>query len=412
MTMTTTLRDRLADAKQRISGLRDERAAARADAQRAAEAMNPNDQASVARARQASEALRAVNQRLEAAQDEERYLLEQMAGTGRDLYGESFLRDPNALNDLARYAESSAPIGRVNLGVGVSRDDVVAQIGQFSAAAGESTIGFAGRGRTYVGAVEPPRRQLRLLDLIPSAPMDGRSIEYTHEVGSSLDAAGETAEGAIKPQHTADFEDQEAVARTIAHFSKLRKAQLADSPQLEGVVRNRLTYGVMRRLEGQVLAGDGTGENLRGILNTSGIASVAYDAAELAADQALEGLVAVLLSDATPNFIALNPRQWADMLKAKATGSGDYFSGGPFVATAERLWGAVAVPATGVPAGTALVGDATIGATIFVREGVSVIMSDSDQDDFIRNKVTLLGEGRFALAIWQPSAFAVVDLAA
>lgn len=100
------------------------------------------------------------------------------------------------------------------------------------------------------------------------------------------------------------------------------------------------------------------------------------------------------------------------MLKAKAGGSGDYFSGGPFVATAERLWGTVAVPATGIPAGTALVGDATVGCTLFIREGVTVIASDSDQDDFVRHRVTLLGKGRFALAIWQPSAFAVVDLAA
>ena len=39
-------------------------------------------------------------------------------------------------------------------------------------------------------------------------------------------------------------------------------------------------------------------------------------------------------------------------------------------------------------------------------------MSDSDQDDFIKNKVTLLGEMRAALAVWQPSLFVDVDLAA
>lgn len=90
------------------------------------------------------------------------------------------------------------------------------------------------------------------------------------------------------------------------------------------------------------------------------------------------------MSDASPNAVALNPGDLANMLKAKAAVSGDYFSGGPFVATAERLWGAVAVPATGVPAGTALVGDFALGATLFVREGVSVLASDSDQDDFVR----------------------------
>ena len=142
------------------------------------------------------------------------------------------------------------------------------------------------------------------------------------------------------------------------------------------------------------------------------MADIEYDAGELAADQALEGLVAVLLSEATPSFIALNPRDWADMIKAKAVGGdGHYFSGGPFVQTAQQLWGAPAVPSTGVVAGTALVGDAALGATVFVREGVNVTASDSDQDDFTRNRVTLLGEGRFALAVWQPSAFAVVHFA-
>ncbi len=37
-------------------------------------------------------------------------------------------------------------------------------------------------------------------------------------------------------------------------------------------------------------------------------------------------------------------------------------------------------------------------------------ISDSDQDDFIRNEVTYLGEGRFGLAVYQPTAFAKVTL--
>jgi len=418
MTMTSTNSDRLAAVKERISDQRDQRAAARADRDRAAEAFSaaqhpgsPQTWPEFEQTRRAGARLAAVEEQLAATQEEERYILGQIAGTDRDLYGDSFLRQPDQLRSIAQYAGSSAPIGSVNLGVGVAREDLVAQIGRFAAGPGEGTIGFAGRGTTYFGVAEAPRRQLRLLDLIPALPMDGRSIEYSQEVGT-LDTAAETAEGAVKPQHTVDYPDAEAIAKVIAHFTKLRRQQLADAPQLEGAIRNRLGYGVLRRLEAQVLGGDGAGENLRGILNTTGIASVAYNAAALAADQALEGLVSVLLADATPNAVALNPRDWADMLKAKAAGSGDYHSAGPFTATAERLWGAVAVPATGIPAGTALVGDFTLGATIFVREGVNVRMSDSDQDDFVRNKVTLLGEGRFALAVWQPSAFAVVDLAA
>lgn len=423
MSIKTAQQDRLADVRRRLSDLRQEAAAARAARDTAKQAFvdansDPNS-AAYRRAQQAVARLDAVEDRVQAAREEEVFVLEQISGSDSRLYGESFLRDPEQLRSLAQAAESSAPIGRVQLGVGVAREDIVAQLGMF-AAAGEGSFGNAARGTMYHGVVEAPRRQLRLLDLIPTASMDGRSIEYSQEVVVT-EGAAEAAEGVVKPASEINYVDAEATAKTIPHWLKLRKQALADSPQLEGVIRNRLAYGVMRRLESQVLSGDGLGENLRGIMNTSGIASVAYNAAELAADQALEGLVAVLLSEATPNVVALNPRDWANMLKAKAAGDsgaplpagyGHYFSGGPFVSTAERLWGAVAVPATGVPAGLALVGDFTLGATLFVREGVSVLASDSDQDDFLRNRVTLLGEGRFALAVWQPSAFAVVDLAA
>lgn len=57
-----------------------------------------------------------------------------------------------------------------------------------------------------------------------------------------------------------------------------------------------------------------------------------------------------------------------------------------------------------------MVGDWANGVTLYVREGVNVVMSDSDQDDFVRNNVTFRGEGRFALAIDKPVAFAEVDL--
>jgi HK97 family phage major capsid protein len=169
-------------------------------------------------------------------------------------------------------------------------------------------------------------------------------------------------------------------------------------------------YGVLRKLEQQVIAGDGVGDNLKGILATPGIGAPDVSADVLAAGKTLEGLVTVLVSGAVPNVIALSPRDWADMLKAKAAGSGEYYSGGPFIATAQALWSTPVVPALGIPVGSALVGDTRLGATLLVGEGVHVLISDSDSDDFTRNMVTLLAEGRWALATWQPSAWALVDL--
>jgi HK97 family phage major capsid protein len=169
---------------------------------------------------------------------------------------------------------------------------------------------------------------------------------------------------------------------------------------------------VQRRIERQMLSGTGH-ENgqIQGILTMTGIGSIAYSATELEADQTLEGIVAVLLSNATPNAICLHPRDWANMLKEKASTSGVYHSMGPFLATAEQLWGTVAIPTAAVQAGSALVGDWN-HVTLFIREGVTARTSDSDQDDFTKNRVTTLAESRVGVAVWQPTAFCLVDFTA
>ena len=86
-------------------------------------------------------------------------------------------------------------------------------------------------------------------------------------------------------------------------------------------------------------------------------------------------------------------------------------SGGAFGSVPTQMWGLPLVEiAVAALSGKAIVADWSLAVTCFVREGVHVIISDSDQDDFLRNRLTLLGEARVAFAWWQPSAIAVVNL--
>jgi HK97 family phage major capsid protein len=292
-------------------------------------------------------------------------------------------------------------MGQVELGFLADRDTFAADI-----------TGTANMRRgDYIGVLPQLRRPLRILDLIPTGTMDQNTLPYTQESGSFATAV-ETAEGGLKPEAAVTFTDQTATAATIAHWTKARKQVLADFPALQSIIDGRLRYGVERRLQDQILAGDGAGENIRGILNTSGLGAVAFDAGELIADQVLRGLTLVLLSDAEANAIVMHPTDWMNALIAKAAGDGHYYSGGPFSVTPAVMWGVPLIASSAIPAGMALVGDFAIGVQLFIREGVNLLLSDSDQDDFIRNKVTLLAEMRAAVAVWRPAAFATVDLAA
>jgi HK97 family phage major capsid protein len=334
------------------------------------------------------------------------------AGSGGWSAGD-VLRDGAMQHQLEQMASTTFPVGRVQLGEVAGRDALV------QAFAADVTGTPSMRRADYAGIVPQLRRRLRILDLIPMGTMDNNSLPYTQESGSFAGAA-ETVEGAAKPEGAVTFTDQTADAKTIAFWLKNRKQVLADAPAVQSIIEGRLRYGVERRFADQILSGDGVGENIRGILSTSGIGAVAFTAGALVADQILKGITTVFLADAEANAVVLHPTDWQTALIAKSTytaqagvtgGSGEYFSGGPFAVTPQQIWGIPLIPSAAIAQGTALVADFTLGAQAFIREGVNVLISDSDQDDFIKNRVTILAEMRAALAVFRPAAFCVAALA-
>jgi HK97 family phage major capsid protein len=322
-----------------------------------------------------------------------------MERAGSDWDASKLFADETLRANLAHAATSKSHAGPIQLGEIVSRDAFVADI------AGTPNM----RRGEYAGIVGQLRRRIRLLDLLPTGTTDGNSVPYTQESGTFT--AAETAEGALKPESGLTFVDALAPVQTIPAWQKLRKQVLADIPAMTSIIDGRLRYSVERRLEDEILAGNGTDPNLLGILSTTGIGSVPFAAGSLPADLILTALTQVMLADAEPTGIVLHPSDWQTLISGKAS-DGHYYSGGPFSVTPQVLWGVPLVASRVIPQGTALVGDWEIGAQLFIREGVQVLISDSDQDDFLRNRVTLLAEMRAALAVWRPPAFSAVSLTA
>jgi hypothetical protein len=365
-------------------------------------------------AHEATDELVSARAVLETLKEEESFYLQRMVGASTLNSQNTFMSDPDKMTELARLAESQGRIGSMPLGLGVTRDQVIERLGRSAdSGATPGTLEYQGSGRVapWGGLVAPLLRPLRLLDVVPATPMEQRVFPYT-QVLPAFGTAQEVSELAIKPEAGLELIDMEARAVTIAHWTKTAKQTLADMTQLQATIENLLTWGVSDRVEKQIVNGTGVGENLLGILNTTGIGVVDYDASKLAADQVLSGITTVLLSSAQPNAIVCNPLDWEAMLVLKAALTGAYLSGGAFSATTQALWQTPLIPSIAIQQGQALVGDFQRGCSLLVREGVSVTVSDADSDDFTRNRCTLLGEGRYAFAIWQPACFALVNLAA
>ena len=104
--------------------------------------------------------------------------------------------------------------------------------------------------------------------------------------------------------------------------------------------------------------------------------------------------------------VVLNPTDWETLETAKATDGHYLMIQFPANGADQRLWRMPVIVTNAMPAGQFLLGDWTLGAKIYEREDVSVRVSESHADYFVKNGVAVLAEERYALGINRPKAFA------
>jgi len=259
--------------------------------------------------------------------------------------------------------------------------------------------------------VELPRRRMTIRALLAPGNTSSNSIEYDKEKGFTNNAAP-VAEGALKPQSEIQYEEAIAHVRTIAHWMRASVQILADAPGLRSMIDNRLRYGLAYVEENQLLNGSGTGQNLEGLVTVA--TPFAAPAGAAAADQEIDTvrlmMLQVALAEYPPNGIVLNPINWHNIETLKDT-TGRYIIGNPQGTLSPTLWSLPVVATQAMGVGKSLVGAFDLAAQIFDRQDATVEVSTEDQDNFVKNKVTIRAEERLALAIYREEALVYGDLA-
>lgn len=261
-----------------------------------------------------------------------------------------------------------------------------------------------------------PNRQLRIRDLIPTVPTSSNAVEVMRENVFTNNAAPQAGELAAKAKSEITYELLTYPVRTIAHYVHASRQVLSDAPMLQSLINNRLTYGLDLESDDQLLLGDGTGQNLTGILVDAGVTDIG-EIANGTTDAVLPTAMIDHIRAAVTacqvneyyniNGLVMNPVDFATLETAKAT-DGHYILV-PFAATNSQtttIWRVPVVITNAIPVGQFILGDWQMGAVIYDRESVSVAVSEQHSDNFTKNAVTIRGEERFTLAIPLPKAFA------
>jgi HK97 family phage major capsid protein len=259
------------------------------------------------------------------------------------------------------------------------------------------------------GILEPAYRPMTLLDMVDRQTTGLDSIPFIQETTADPGAgATEVAEGAAKPEVATTLAEADSPVRTIAAWLNITRQAAEDKPTVAGYLQGRLGFKVLHRLNSQILNGNGTAPNLRGILNTVGINTYAPGAAEARIISIRKAITQCQVDEYFPETVILSPGDWE--LVELSTDSAGQFRVSPNVqqAMTRTIWGLAVIVDTIVAFGTAVVGAFRLGATLWERHGVRILMTDSHASNFTSNILTILAELRAALTVWRPSAFCKV----
>jgi len=242
------------------------------------------------------------------------------------------------------------------------------------------------------------------------------SIESNTGSGQSPYGFDVVDEGAAKPQ--VSFADPTPVTVALDKLAAIIKETdeyIDDAPFLASAINGRLLNYLRLREEAYLLA------KLKAASITADTTSWANSAtASEIADLIFSKIQAVQSACGfAADAIVMHPKTWETMRLGKLT-NGQYIGGGYFAdGQGKQLWGVpvycstfAAAPVSGSAAGEIFVGAFKACGSVVSKGGTTVEATNTNTDDFEKNRMTIRAEERLALAVRRPAGFIKIVKAA
>lgn len=267
-----------------------------------------------------------------------------------------------------------------------------------------------------IGVVTDPRSVINIRPLFGTMAVEGSSYEFIrYGYRTTLTATGPafTAEGNKKPEANYGGSIIAGTVKTLPVWTKLTEQMIADNANIVQVINDDLPYQLDKVIDYQILRGDGTGVNLKG-LNQSGnytdyLNGVVWGNTDTVIDLVLTVKGKMEAAGIRNLILVLNSEDWTKVLKSKNVNK-DYLIPGIVDIPTQRIWGVPVVLNENVESGKFYMGNFAEAGKIIERSGLQIEMARSD-DDFERNLMTLRVERRLDFVVMQPKAVCYGDFA-
>jgi HK97 family phage major capsid protein len=257
----------------------------------------------------------------------------------------------------------------------------------------------------YDPVIQPGiRQELRIRDLLTTVPVTGQQYTFFKENLHTRGAAP-VAEGGLKPTSNVTFTTQTDRVKKIAVWMPVTDEALDDVPQLMAYLQELLRYDLKLEEERQILKGDGTGENLNGLMTQATV----YDAALTKAGDTAIDLVRRAIyqvrkqSMLSADGVVMTELDWMN-IELQKDGENRYLFANLQGLVTPVLWGRPVVTSDSVDEGD----EATGGEFLVANFARSSVLFDRMSflfkmglinDQFIKNERALLVEERLGLGV-------------
>ncbi|MEH6834815.1 phage major capsid protein [Falsihalocynthiibacter arcticus] len=246
-------------------------------------------------------------------------------------------------------------------------------------------------------------QKISIRSLLTMATTESDVVKFSKQTTRTNNASA-VAEGGTPVESVLGWTKAEANVRKLVAFVHASDEALADGGQLQSLIDQELRYMLDIEEEEQILAGDGTGENLSGLITEATAFSASSGLPNATPiDRLRLGILQLALSNYAANGVTLNPIDWAGIELVKDT-TNRYIFGNPNEQTTPRLWGLDVVPTLSHSAGEWMAGNFKLAATLYDRQQTEVLISSEHGTNFVDGLKTIKGSKRLAMAVKRSAA--------
>lgn len=269
-----------------------------------------------------------------------------------------------------------------------------------------------------MNGVWPYERPLVVADLFGSVTLSGNANTVEYPVYGALEGgAGTVGEGGAKPQtHLPAPRWESDSLKEVAAWWKVTDNMAEDLSYIVSEINNHARYNLQLLEETQLLSGNGSDANIKGLLSRD-IQKMVQDT-DSDPDRIFKARTKIALATGfRADALVINPADY-EAIRLSKDANGQYYGGGYFngqygngtIIQDPPLWGLKTVVTEAIAQGTALVGAFKLGGAVIRKGGLRAGSTNSHSDDFTNDLITFRVRERLGLQVKYPKAFVSVAL--